>query len=107
VVAERGLISYACLARVDRYLHSAGVFVRDVLKSFDLTQVAGAVADRPLALLSPVGPMKEVDISTAQREYQFTRQTYDRAGVADRFVVSRTGGEPGTAEEYLRLLGGR
>ena len=107
VVAERGLISYASLTRVDRYLHSAGVFVRDVLKSFDLPQVAAAVAERPLALLSPVGPMKEVDVSTAQREYEFTRQVYDRAGVADRFVVAGTDGEPATADEYLRLLGGR
>jgi hypothetical protein len=107
VVAERGLISYASLTRVDRYLHSAGVFVRDVLTSFDLPQVAAAVAERPLALLSPVGPMKEVDVSTAQREYEFTRQVYDRAGVADRFVVTGTDGEPATADEYLRLLGGR
>jgi len=107
VVAERGLISYASLTRVDRYLHSAGVFVRDVLTSFDLPQVAAAVAERPLALLSPVGPMKEVDVSTAQREYEFTRQVYDRAGVADRFVVAGTDGEPATADEYLRLLGGR
>ena len=45
-VAERGLVSYASLTRVDRYLHSAGVFVRDVLTSFDLPHVAAAVADR-------------------------------------------------------------
>ena len=46
VVAERGLISYASLTRADRYLHSAGVFVRDVLKSFDLPHVAAAIAGR-------------------------------------------------------------
>jgi hypothetical protein len=107
VVAERGLISYVSLTRVDRYLHSAGVFVRDVLTSFDLPHVAAALADRPLALLSPVGPMKEVDVSTAQREYEFTRQAYNRARVADRFVVAGADGEPATADEYLRLLGGR
>ncbi len=107
VVAERGLISYASLTRVDRYLHSAGVFVRDVLTSFDLPHVAAASADRPLALLSPVGPMKEVSVPQARREYEFTRQVYDRAGVADRFVVAGTEGESATADEYIRMLGGR
>ncbi len=107
VVAERGLISYASLTRVDRYLHSAGVFVRDVLGSLDLPQVAAAGADRPLALLSPVDPMKEPNISMAQREYQFTRQVYDCAGVADRFMVTGTDVEPGAAGEYLRLLRGK
>jgi cephalosporin-C deacetylase-like acetyl esterase len=104
-VAERGLISYASLTRVDRYLHSAGVFVRDVLTVFDLPQVAAAVADRRLALLSPVGPMKEVDVPMARREYEFTRQVYARAGATERFVVSGTDTESGTADEYLRLLG--
>jgi cephalosporin-C deacetylase-like acetyl esterase len=104
-VAERGLISYAGLTRVDRYLHSAGVFVRDVLKSFDLPQVVAAVAGRRVALLSPVGPMKEVDVPTARREYEFTRQVYVRAGAAERFVVSGTEEGSDMAGEYLRLLG--
>ena len=104
-VAERGLVSYASLTRVDRYLHSAGVFVRDVLTSFDLPHVAAAVADRRLALLSPVGPMKEVDVAAAQREYEFTRQTYIRAGAAGRFTVSGTESDSNMADAYLRLLG--
>jgi cephalosporin-C deacetylase-like acetyl esterase len=80
IVAERGLISYASLTRADRYLHSAGVFVRDVLKSFDLPQVAAAIAGRRLALLSPVDPMKEVDVVAARQAYEFTRQTYANQG---------------------------
>ncbi len=105
VVAERGLISYANLARVDRYLHSAGVFVRDILTSFDLPQVAAAVAGRRLTLLSPVGPMKEVDLSMAQREYEFTRQVYDHAEVPERFTISDMDDDSGLADEYLRVLG--
>jgi len=41
----------------------------------------------------------------AQREYEFTREVYARAGASERFVVSGTDGESDTAEEYLRLLG--
>jgi hypothetical protein len=105
IIAERGLVSYACLTRVDLYLHSAGVFVRDVLTSFDLPHVAAAVSDRPLALLSPINPMKEVDISMAQEAYEFTRQAYARAGAAGRFALVKPEGESNTADQYLRLLG--
>jgi cephalosporin-C deacetylase-like acetyl esterase len=103
-VAERGLISYASLTRVDRYLHSAGIFVRDVLTCFDLPQVAAAVADRRLSLLSPVGPMKEVDVPMAQREYEFTRQVYRGAGAEERFAISGADVKSYAADEYLRLL---
>jgi cephalosporin-C deacetylase-like acetyl esterase len=106
VVAERGLITYASLTRVDRYLHSAGVFVRDVLTSFDLPHVAAAVADRRLTLLSPVSPMKEtLDVAAVQEAYEFTRQTYARAGAADRFAVAEAEGGTTMAGQYLRLLG--
>lgn len=105
VVAERGLISYASLTRVDRYLHSAGVFVRDVLTSFDLPHVAAALADRRLALCCPVDPMKEVDVGAAQREYEFTRQVYAHAGAAEQFRISGTDGESNAVDEYLRQLG--
>ncbi len=105
VVAERGLVSYASLTRVDRYLHGAGVFVRDVLTSFDLPHVAAAIADRSLALLAPVNAMKETDIAMAGGAYEFTRQTYARAGAAGRFTIARPEGESNTADQYLRLLG--
>ncbi len=105
-VVERGLISYASLTGVDRYLHSAGVFVRDVLTSFDLPHVAAAIADRRLALVAPVDAMKEpVKIASAEREYSFTREVYARAGARDRFVIAPQDGESNLADQYLRLLG--
>jgi cephalosporin-C deacetylase-like acetyl esterase len=58
VVAERGLISYRSLTQTDRYLHNSAIFMRDVLKHYDLPQVAAAIAPRPLTLVSPVDPMK-------------------------------------------------
>lgn len=61
VVAERGLTSYRSLTKTDRYLHSAGIFVRDVLLSFDLPDIVAAITDRRVELLAPVGPMKETD----------------------------------------------
>lgn len=105
VVAERGLISYASLTATDRYLHSAGIFIRDVLKHFDLPHVAATIADRRLALLSPVGPMAEVDIPAAGRAYEFTRQAYARAGSGRQFTVSRGDEDLSAAEQYIGLLG--
>jgi len=49
--------------------------------------------------------MKEVDVAAAQREYEFTHQTYIRAGAAGRFTVSGTDGDSNMADAYLRLLG--
>ena len=40
MLCDGGLVSYRSLTQVDRYLHGAGIFVRDVLKHFDLPQVA-------------------------------------------------------------------
>jgi cephalosporin-C deacetylase-like acetyl esterase len=104
IVAEGGLLSYASLTRVDRYLHSAGVFARDILTSFDLPQVAAAISDRRLALVGPVDSMKKaVETGAAEREYGFTRQAYARAGVPGSFVIQQQDSD--LPEQLLRLLG--
>jgi hypothetical protein len=105
VIAERGLVSYSSLTQVDRYLHGASVFIRDVLLHFDLPQVAAAIADRPLVLLSPVDPMKRpVPLPDAQAAYQWTQQTYASAGAAGRFRILERTTEPDPAAQYLALL---
>jgi cephalosporin-C deacetylase-like acetyl esterase len=87
-IADSGLVSYRSLAQVDRYLHGAHLFIRDVLKHFDLPQVAAAVADRKLIIHSPVDPMKKpVGLSAARRAYEWTSQAYQSVGGADRFQV--------------------
>lgn len=105
VIAERGLVSYSSLTQVDRYLHGASVFIRDVLLHFDLPQVAAAIADRPLVLLSPVDPMKRpVPLPDARAAYQWTQQAYSRAGAAGRFRILERTPEPDPAAQYLALL---
>jgi cephalosporin-C deacetylase-like acetyl esterase len=88
VVAERGLVSYRSLARADRYTHGAGIFIRGVLKHFDLPRVAAAIAPRPLTLLSPVDAMKRpLPATLAQEAYRFTAQAYGAASMSDRFRI--------------------
>jgi cephalosporin-C deacetylase-like acetyl esterase len=66
LVCDGGLLSYKSLVETDRYLYGADMFALGVLKRFDLPHVTAAMADRPLALLSPLGPMKQpVQVSAA------------------------------------------
>jgi cephalosporin-C deacetylase-like acetyl esterase len=105
LVAERGLVSYASLTQVDRYLHGAAIFIRDVLLHFDLPQVAAALADRPLILLSPVDPMKRlVSLADVQAAYQWTGQAYASAGAVARFRILERVAEPDAVAQYLTLL---
>ncbi len=91
VVAQSGLLSYQSLTQVDRYEHGADVFVRDVLKGFDLPQVAGAIADRELVLVSPTNPMKEpVDLGLARSTYSWTEQVYRNTGASGRFQIKES-----------------
>jgi cephalosporin-C deacetylase-like acetyl esterase len=88
-ICERGLLSYSTLAHSDRYLHGANIFVRDVLKHFDLPHVAGAIADRELTLINPVDAMKKrVPPDATRRAYEWTTTAYAAVGRSDRFRIS-------------------
>ncbi|HUS06629.1 MAG TPA: alpha/beta hydrolase family protein [Bryobacteraceae bacterium] len=86
---ERGLVSYTSLAQTDRYLHNASIFVRDVLKHFDLPQVAATVANRRLRLISPVDAMRQrMDPEAAGSLYKDTFAAYEAAGARGRFAIT-------------------
>jgi cephalosporin-C deacetylase-like acetyl esterase len=91
VVCEDSLLSYGSLTRVDRYLYSADVFVQGILLHYDLPQVAACVADRPLALLSPVDAMENpVTVAAARATYRWTAKIYDAMGTGGQFrIVTR------------------
>jgi hypothetical protein len=89
VVAEGGLLSYRTLTGTDRYLYSAGVFIPDILLHLDVPDVAAAIADRPLTLVSPVDSMMQpVSLSRAEKAYRRTRAAYEQAGQPGRFQIT-------------------
>ncbi len=97
-VCERGLLSYRALTTRDRYLHGANILVPDVLRYFDLPQVAAAVSGRRLTLISPVDGMKRaVDQEAA-------RQAYAVAS-GGNFQIETGSAAPDLAAQYLTLLG--
>jgi pimeloyl-ACP methyl ester carboxylesterase len=88
-ICERGLLSYSTLAHSDRYLHGANIFVRDILKYFDLPHVAGAIADRELMLINPVDAMKKrAPSDEIRRAYEWTTAAYAAVGRSERFRIS-------------------
>jgi hypothetical protein len=90
---------------VDRYLHGANVFIPDVLKHFDLPQVAAAVAGRRLVVLSPVDAMKQtVEAARARKAYRWTQQVYANLGAPERFRVAARIPEIAPANQYIDLL---
>jgi cephalosporin-C deacetylase-like acetyl esterase len=93
-VCDGGLISYSHLASVNRYVQDADVFVLDVLKSFDLPDVAAAVAPRRLTLLSPV------DYTGMPAPASMVRGTYAKAKV----TIAASDPELDPATQYLSIL---
>ncbi len=105
-VSEAGLGAYRLLAQTDRYLHGAGVFLRDVLLEFDLEHVAAAIAPRRLALLAPVDAMKRpLRSAVARRLYEFAEKSYRAAGAPEAFQISTETPDGSRAERYLAALG--
>jgi len=87
IVCERGLLSYATLARTDRYTHSTGIFVRDVLQHFDVPELLVALAGRKVTLVSPVDHMKRpVPLEKARQEYTLAERAFQKAGGAFQIV---------------------
>jgi cephalosporin-C deacetylase-like acetyl esterase len=70
VVCDGGLLSYRTLTDTDRYLHGANVFIPDVLRHFDLPEVAAA-ARCTVTLVTPVDAMKNpVELARTRRVYR-------------------------------------
>jgi hypothetical protein len=63
---------YRALAVAERYTQPFGIYAYGILREFDLPNVAGALAPRPLLLLNPVTPLGEPAGAAA-------RDTYSRA----------------------------
>jgi cephalosporin-C deacetylase-like acetyl esterase len=105
LICVQSLLSYRSLTQVDRYRYGADVFVPDVLLHLDLPQVAAAISSRPLTLVQPKDAMKStVGTDAAEEAYQWTRATYEAAGVGKLFQIESQGDGLDTPEHYLDLI---
>jgi cephalosporin-C deacetylase-like acetyl esterase len=105
LICVQSLLSYRSLTQVDRYRYGADVFVPDVLLHFDLPQVAAAIAGRPLTLIQPRDAMKNTaEAGAAEEAYNWTRATYEAAGLGKLFRIECEGTDLDTPEHYLGLI---
>ncbi len=105
LVCDHGLLSYKSLVQADRYRYGADIFLPGVLQRFDLPLVAATLADRALALLSPLDPMKRtVSIPSAEGAYEWTRKVFAGARAGGRFRIEPRDPAVQLAHQYLRAL---
>jgi len=89
VAIQRGLASYRMLTDHGRFMQAASQIVPGILKRFDLPQLAGLVAPRPLAILDPTDHLKVVvDPRTAGQIYEPTRNKYRDLSAPDGFRLA-------------------
>ena len=106
-VCDGGLLSYRTITGADHHAHDASIFIPGVLKEFDLSHVAALVAPRRLVFISPVNHLKRaVPLSLARQAYEFTRRTFEGAGVPELFGFLGRDSGMNLADLYLAALRG-
>ena len=91
---ERGLLSYRSLTQSDRYTQPTGIFVLDILKSFDLPQVAAGLAGRKLTVAGPIDQMKRpVAMETAKQAYAIAETAFQQTARGGRFRIVESSGD--------------
>jgi len=102
-VCHGGLLSYATMASAAGTLLGADLIIRGVLKSFDLPDIAGGIADRPLRIVDPVDAMKRpVEIASVRNAYQRTADAYSRKGAAGRFQILAANSRSDLVDVYFK-----
>jgi len=77
VVAYEPLLSYRSLVDSQFYTHHFNTFLPDVIKAFDLPDVAATIAPRTLILVYPVDAMKNrVPTEVVEKEYAWAKEIY-------------------------------
>jgi cephalosporin-C deacetylase-like acetyl esterase len=70
VALRQTVTDYRALAVAERYTQPFGIYTYGILREFDLPNVAGALAPRPLLLLNPVTPLGEPAGAAARDLYK-------------------------------------
>ena len=103
----RMLDSYAAIPAVDLYAHRPGDFVPGALGAFDLPEVAGMVAPRPLLLLNMVDAHGRRAVIERQRGlYRPAMGVYGLAGADNALRLAQADSPAEIVQQYLHHFGG-
>lgn len=90
VAVINSLCSYKCLVNSPIYTHHFNTFIPDVIRHFDLSNIAAMVAPRTLMLINPVDAMKQsVPQEVLEQEYAWTREIYRMLDNPESFMLGR------------------
>jgi hypothetical protein len=70
VALRQTVTDYRALAVAERYTQPFGIYAYGILREFDLPNVAGSLAPRPLLLLNPVTALGEPADAAARDLYK-------------------------------------
>jgi cephalosporin-C deacetylase-like acetyl esterase len=73
VALRHTVTDYRSLATAERYTQPFGIYAYGVVREFDLPDIAGAVAPRPVLLLDPASPLGEPADQPARELYKNAR----------------------------------
>ncbi|MEO7004408.1 MAG: hypothetical protein ABI064_03135 [Acidobacteriaceae bacterium] len=102
VLVDRTLVSYASILESEKYSLKLEWFVPDILRSFDLPEIAAGISPRPCWVLNGVDPSGKVLSESSLRE-QYSRNIGNEAPRPTRlrFLVSS---QPDPQDIYLQWL---
>ena len=75
VALRQTVTDYRALAVAERYTQPFGIYAYGILREFDLPNVAGALAPRPVLLINPVTPLGEPAGAAARDLYRGAANT--------------------------------
>ncbi len=82
------LYTYKSIVMNDIYKYGLEIIVPGILKYYDLPNLAGVVAPRPLLIINPVNHNKEViSDNVLSKDYIWTHQAYSASGFAENINI--------------------
>jgi cephalosporin-C deacetylase-like acetyl esterase len=89
VVMEKSVVSWSAVAAAPISTNQMTNAVHGVLRVYDLPELAGLIAPRPLTMRSAVDPLlRELSQADAARAYIPCRAAYERRKAGERFSIS-------------------
>lgn len=102
VTLDGVLASYRLILASDLYTQRLANFVPAALAVFDLPELAGLIAPRPLRIMNPVDQMhRPLDSRQARETYRQVTGTYRLLGAGGKFLLSRPLSPDAVLQPYL------
>jgi cephalosporin-C deacetylase-like acetyl esterase len=104
VATDEALLSYSDIARSPRHYFTVGVVVPDVLRAFDLPDVAASLANKDLLLMNARAPMEYLHArESARHEYAVAVNAFRAANREEHLSILRVP-ETDTSQVLLEWL---